>query len=344
LITSAPFGRLPDGRDATLFTLTNRNGLVARLTDYGATLTQLHTPDRTGVLGDIVLGFDTLTQYLSCRDYLGATIGRVANRIARGRLFIEGVEYDLDRNAGAHHLHGGSAGFDKLLWQATAGNDASSGLRMTLESREGDQGYPGTLVVELLIRLTDDDALVFEYSATADRSTAVNLTNHTYFNLFGRGDILAHQLQINASRYLPTDGEMIPTGQINPVNRTPFDFTRPARIGAGLPRLTNRPRGYDTALVLDKASSVAARLHEPTTGRTIELSTTEPVLQLYTANYFDGSSTGKHGIRYVPHSGVALEPGRYPDALNQPGFPSIILRPGEPYHQSTGYRFMVEGR
>ena len=341
MITSTPVGRLPDGRDATLFTLTNANGRVGRLTDYGATLTQLHVPDRTGRTGDIVLGFDTLPPYLDGRDYLGATIGRVANRIAQGRLVIDGVAYDLDRNAGPHHLHGGSVGFDKRLWQATPGADASSGLRLTLESREGDQGYPGSLSVELLVRFTDDDSLVFEYSATTNRATAVSLTNHTYFNLAGSGDVLGHELQINGSRYLPTDRDTIPTGQIDAVTGTPLDFTSSAPIGAALPRLKNRPRGYDHAFVLDQITPVAARLHEPMTGRVVELSTTEPVLQLYTANYFDGTATGKYGTRYAQHAGVALEPGRYPDAPNQPGFPGITLTPGERYHQRTVYRFMV---
>lgn len=339
-----PFGALPNGAPVQLYTLTNRRGHIARISDYGASLTELHLRDRDGRLGDVVLGFDNLPQYLRGHPYFGCTVGRVANRIARGRFSLDGVDYALAPNNGPHHLHGGLVGFDKALWRGEPLVGPAVGVRFTHISPDGDQGYPGQLEVAVVMILTEADELVLDYIATTDRATPVNLTNHTYFNLASGGDVLGHELELAAARYTPTDATLIPTGELREVRGTPFDFTRPTPIGARLDQLGREPNGYDDNFVLDRSGPgqvLAARIHEPRSGRVLEMRTTEPGVQLYTGNYFDGSVIGKRGTAYAPHTGFTLEAQHFPDSVNHPDFPSTILRPGETYRQTTSYRFSV---
>jgi aldose 1-epimerase len=337
----AGFGRLPDGTPVRRFTLQNGTGVIARVIDYGTTITELHVPDRAGRLADVVLGFDNLAQYLAGPHYLGCTIGRVANRIAAGRFTLNGKVHTLARNNGPNHLHGGIRGFDKAVWRGEPFAGPVAGARFTHVSPDGDEGYPGRLDVGVIVMLTDADELVIDYSATTDQPTPVNLTNHSYFNLAAMGNILGHELTLAAEAYTPTDATLIPTGEIRPVQGTPLDFTRPMSMGARLDQLDGEPRGYDHNFVVDHRGGLtpAARVFEPGTGRVMEVTTSEPGLQLYTANYLDGTQTGKRGQRYSRYAGFTLEAQHFPDAVNQPAFPSTILRPGQTYHQTTVYRF-----
>ena len=342
-IQRTAFGKLSDGTAAELFRLRNANGLVAKITNYGATITELHVPDRNGNLGDVVLGFDNLAQYLQGHPCFGATVGRVANRIARGRFVLDGKTYALAINSGPNHIHGGIKGFDKVVWQAAPQKGAA--VKFAYTSPDGEEGYPGTLSVEVTMSLTDANELRLDYGAATDKPTPVNLTNHSYFNLAGRGDVLAHELMLAADYYTPANAELIPTGQIAPVKGTPLDFGTPQPIGSRFSQLTGDPIGYDNNFVLKgagKALSLAARLYEPGSGRVMEVSTTEPGVQLYTANFLDGSLTGKHGAVYRRHAAVCLEAQHYPDSVNQPGFPSIILRPGQTYRQTTLHKFTTK--
>jgi aldose 1-epimerase len=337
------FGKLSDGTAVELFTLKNAHGLVARITNYGTIITELHVPDRHGNLGDVVLGFDNLAQYLQGHPCFGCTVGRVANRIARGRFVLEGKTYTLAINNGPNHLHGGLKGFDKVLWRATP--LAGAAVKFAYTSPDGEEGYPGTLAVEVTICLTDADELRIDYSAATDKPTPVNLTNHSYFNLAGHGDVLAHELMLAADYYTPANAQLIPTGQIAPVKGTPLDFTTPQPIGSRFSQLTCEPIGYDNNFVLGgggKALALAARVYEPGSGRVMELSTTEPGVQLYTANGLDGSLTGKRGAVYRRHAGFCLETQHFPDSVNQPKFPSIILRPGQTYRQTTVFMFTTK--
>lgn len=335
------FGQLPDGSAADLYTLTNAHGLIAKITNYGTIITELHVPDRTGALGDVVLGFDNLEQYLKGHPYFGCTVGRVANRIGKGRFVLDGKTYTLAVNNGPNHLHGGVRGFDKALWQAQPLESAS--VKFAYTSPDGEEGYPGTLKVEVTISLTDANELVLDYQATTDKSTIINLTNHSAFNLAGEGDVLGHELMISAAYYTPADANSIPTGELAPVRGTPMDFTAPRPIGARWSEMqTTNPPGYDHNYVINRAGkglALAARAYEPRTGRTMETQTTQPGVQFYTGNYLDGSLTGKRGVVYNRHSGFCLETQHYPDAINHPGFPSITLRPGQLYHHTTVYKF-----
>ncbi len=333
---------MPDGAPVRLFTLTNRNGCIARITNYGATITELHVPDHDGRLGDVVLGFDNLQQYLGNQHYIGCTIGRVANRIAAGRFTLDGEEHMLARNNGPNHLHGGETGFDKVVWGATPLASAVAGVKLTHVSPDGDEGYPGRLDVAVVMTLTDATELIIDYTATTDRATPVNLTNHTYFNLAGQGDILGHELTLRADSYIPTDDNLIPTGEVRPVKATPLDFTRPVPIGARFHQLTSHPGGYDHSFAINPAGKglhLVARVFEPETSRAMEVTTTEPSVHLYTANFFDGTLIGKQGAAYPRHAGLCLEAQHFPDSVNQPAFPSTILRPGETYRQTTTYQF-----
>lgn len=341
-VHTALFGGMPDGRPVHLFTLTNANGLIARITNFGTTITEFHVPDRAGRLGDVVLGFDNLAQYLGGHPYFGCTIGRVANRIARGRFTLGDEVYTLAINNGPNHLHGGVMGFDKMLWQAEPLPGTVAGVRFTHRSPDGDEGYPGQLDLAVVMTLTDDNALVIDYTATTDRATPVNLTNHTYFNFVGEGEILGHQLMLAADRYTPTDDATIPTGELRPVRGTPFDFTVPRPIGARLGELTGEPRGYDHNFVLNVRNggrAVAAGVFEPVTGRAMEVTTTQPGVQLYTGNFLDGTLTGKRGVTYRQYAGFTLETQHFPDSVNQQSFPSTILHPGDTYRQMTVYQF-----
>ena len=339
-IQKAAFGRLPDGMAVDLYTLTNANGLVAKVMNYGTIITELHVPDRKGVLGDVVLGFDNLAQYAKGHPCFGCTVGRVANRIAKGRFTLDGKTYVLAVNNGPNHLHGGLKGFDKKVWKAEPQSGAA--VKFAYTSPDGEEGYPGTLAVAVTMTLTDANELRLDYRATTDRATPVNLTNHSYFNLAGQEDVLRHELMIAADNYTPTDSTLIPTGEIKPVKGTPLDFTRPAAIGSRISQLHTVPLGYDHNFVLNgggKRLALAARVYEPESGRVMEVHTTEPGVQLYTANSLDGSLTGKRGVVYRQHGGFCLEMEHFPDSVNQPKFPSVILRPDQIYRQTTVHKF-----
>jgi aldose 1-epimerase len=334
------FGKLPDGTGVDLYTLTNGNGLVAKVATYGTIITGLHVPDRQGKLGDIVLGFDNLDQYLKGHPYLGATVGRVANRIANARFTLDGKTYTLAPKNGPHHLHGGLKGFDKKVWQAEP--QAGAAVRFSYTSPDGEEGYPGTLAVAVTMTLTDANELRLDYTATTDKPTPVNLTNHSYFNLAGKGDVLGHELMMAADYYTASDSALVPTGEIKPVKDTPMDFTSPQPIGSRFAQLRTNPVGYDHNYVLNgggKALALAARVYEPGSGRVMEVHTTQPGVQLYTANFLNGSLTGKRGVVYHQHCAFCLETQHFPDSVNQPKFPSVILRPGETYRHTTVHKF-----
>jgi aldose 1-epimerase len=339
-LKKSSFGKLPDGKVVDLYTLANAHGLVARITNYGTIITELHVPDRNGKLVDIVLGFDNLDPYLKKHPFFGCTVGRMANRIAKGAFTLDGRIYQLAVNNGPNHLHGGLKGFDKVLWEAEP--QAGATVRFSYTSPDGEEGYPGTLLVAVTMALTDANELRIDYSATTDKPTPVNLTNHTYFNLAETGDVLGHELMLAANAYTPSDANLIPTGEIRPVKGTPMDFTSPEPIGSRFSQLRCSPVGYDHNFVLNsggKTMALAARVHEPGIGRVMEVHTTEPGVQLYTANFLDGKLTGKGGFVYRQHSGFCLETQHFPDAVNQPAFPSVILRPGRTYRQTTVFKF-----
>lgn len=343
-------GATPDGALLEQYTLTNAAGLRASFLNYGATWTALHMPDRHGVFGDILLGFDHPTSYLGAHPYIGSLIGRVGNRIAHGRFTLHGVEYILATNDGPNHLHGGTIGFDRRIWQVQAHEtDAGPAVEFRYTSPDGEEGYPGNLSVVVVYTLTNQNEVRIDYTAQTDRDTPVNLTNHAYFNLAGGGDILTHELEIPASNFLPTDTVSIPYGEIRPVAGRPQDFRTRTAIGARIDdpddEQIRNARGYDQTWVLDKPAGTlgfAARVYEPTSGRVLEVETTEPGMQFYTGNFLDGSVIGKGGVAYTRRSGLCLETQRFPDAPNQPNFPSIILTPGATYRQTTIYRFGVQ--
>jgi aldose 1-epimerase len=337
------FGRTPEGEEVTIFTLVNVNGLKARIIDYGAILVSLEVPDRDGKLADITLGFDSLDGYAGKDNpYFGTTTGRYANRIAKGKFTLDGVEYKLAVNFGENHLHGGIKGFDKVMWQGRQfQTDEAVGVEFTYLSKDGEEGYPGNLSCTVIYTLTDSNELEISYKAQTDKPTVVNLTNHSYFNLAGAGsgDILGHELMINADRFTALDKETIPTGELRSVKDSPMDFTEPMTIGS---RIAEVPGGYDHNYVLntsEKSPVLAARAFEATSGRVLEIYTTEPGVQLYTGNFLDGSLTGKSGKVYKKHYGFCLETQHYPDSPNKPDFPSVVLRPGETYATVTTHKF-----
>lgn len=340
----APFGTTADGQAVEAFTLKNANGVEVTAITYGGIITSLKVPDRTGAIGDIVLGFSAIDGYLTDHPFFGAIIGRYGNRIAKGRFSIDKLDYTLATNNGPNHLHGGVRGFDKHVWQADVLTENS--LRFSRVSPDGEEGYPGNLQVAVIYSLTNYNELLVDYSATTDLPTHVNLTQHSYFNLAGPGaDILGHELLIDADRYTPVNSELIPTGELALVAGTPFDFRTPtaigARINAAHPQIKNG-QGYDHNWVLNrdtKALELAARVVEPASGRTMEVATTEPGLQFYAGNFLDGTITGKGGRTYGRRSGFCLETQHYPDTPNQPDFPSTLLRPGETYSSRTVFKF-----
>ena len=350
-ITNEPFGTTPEGDVVELFTMTNADGIEIKAISYGGTIISLKTPDRAGNLGDIVLGFDDLQAYIDGSPYFGSLIGRYGNRIGGAGFMLEGEAYALAANDGVNHLHGGVKGFDKVVWAGEPfENDLGVGVVFRYTSPDGEEGYPGTLVMEVTYTLTSSDELVVDYRATTDKATPVNLTQHSYFNLkdAGASDILGHELMIAADGYTPVDATLIPTGEIAPVEGTPFDFRTPhtigERIGADHPQMVFGG-GYDHNWVLNgtaaEGMTLAARVYEPTTGRTLEILTTEPAIQFYSGNFLDGTLTGKSGVVYQHRTGFCLETQHYPDSPNQPGFPSTILRPGEEYSTRTLFRFGV---
>jgi len=342
------FGTAPDGQAITLYSLTNAHGLRARIMTYGAIVVSLEVPDRDGNRADIVLGYDDLAGYVADNPYFGAIVGRYGNRIAGARFTLDGREYRLAANNGPNHLHGGLRGFDKVVWSAEPVRRSDAvGVSMTYVSPDGEEGYPGTLTAHVTYLLTHDDELKILYEATTDKPTVVNLTHHSYFNLLGqgRGDILGHELQILADRFTPVNDTLIPTGERRAVAGTPFDFRAPVAIGARI-GAENRQLafggGYDHNWILNNQDgdlALAARVFEPTTGRVMEVLTTEPGLQFYSGNFLDGSLTGKDGAVYGHRAGFCLETQHYPDSPNQPEFPPVVLRPGDTYTQATVYRF-----
>jgi len=349
-VARVAFGRLPDGRAVDAFTLTNGQGVEVRVITYGAIIAVVRTPDRTGHVDDIALGFDSLAGYLGEHPYFGALVGRYANRIARGQFTLDGVTHHLALNNGPNSLHGGLRGFDKVLWSA----DASSGeniARVTLRytSPDGEEGYPGTLATQVTYTLNARNELVVDYEATTDKPTVVNLTQHSYWNLRGegRGDILDHIVAIDASNFTPVDSTLIPTGEVASVTGTPFDFRAPTAVGLriGAPNEQIRfGRGYDHNWVLDRKDGSlthAARVVDPTSGRTLDVSTTEPGMQFYTGNFLDGTIVGKGGHVYGHRAALVLETQHYPDSPNHPNFPSTVLRPGATYRSHTVFRFGV---
>lgn len=347
-ITKADFGKTADGTPVEEIVLTNRAGVQAKIITYGGIIRELRVPDRDGKLGDVVLGFDNLEGYLKGHPYFGAIIGRVGNRIAKGKFALDGKEYTLAVNNGPNSLHGGLKGFDKKIWKAELLPDEPAGpaVRLTYLSPDGEEGYPGNLSATVTYTLTDKNELRIDYLATTDKATPVNLTNHSYFNLAGpaAGDILGHELMLNADQYIPVDDTLIPTGEIKAVQGTPMDFTTPTPIGAHIDQLKGDPGGYDHTYVLRHGTPpvLAARLYEPRTGRLMEMFTTQPGVQLYTGNFLDGTLTGKGGVVYKKHQGLCLEAHHFPDAVHHANFPSIILRPGDTYKQTTIYKFSAK--
>jgi len=349
-VTVQEFGKLPNGETAQLFILKNRNGVEAAITNYGGIIVTLKTFDGKGLLADVALGFETLAGYLGKHPYFGAIIGRYGNRIGKARFTLDGVTYQLAKNDGENSLHGGNEGFDRRLWKARTESGADSQtLVLSYTSPDGEEGYPGTLATEVRYTLLDDDTFRIDYRATTDKKTVVNLTNHTYFNLAGQGngDILNHEIQINASRFTPVDEGLIPTGELRPVEGTAFDFRKPRRIGERIDaddEQIRRGRGYDHNFVLDRQGdglSFAARVTEPSTGRVLEVWTTEPGMQFYTGNFLDGTVIGKGGKAYPRRSGFCLETQHFPDSPNRPEFPSTVLEPGQEYRSTTVWKFLT---
>ena len=339
-VQKQPYGRTSDGTAVEIYTLTNDKGLEARVMTYGATLVSLRVPDRAGRLGDIVLGYDSLDGYIKNSPYFGSTVGRYGNRIAKAAFTLDGMTYKLAANNGENHLHGGIKGFDKVVWKAEPAREAgAAGLKFTYLSRDGEEGYPGNLSVTVIYSLTDENELRITYEAVTDKPTPVNLTHHSYFNLAGIGDILGHELMINAAGYTPVDSGLIPTGEIRAVEGSPFDFTKAHAIGE---RIAQVEGGYDHNFVLKRGGGqldLAARVFEPTSGRVLEILTTEPGLQFYSGNFLDGTITGKGGRVTLKHHGFCLETQHFPDSPNRPNFPSTILRPGAVYRSLTVHRF-----
>jgi aldose 1-epimerase len=333
-VEEADFGTMADGTPVKQFTLRNAKGMVLKVISYGAIITEVQAPDRHGAMTNVVLGAPTLDAYLKGFNASAAVIGRVANRIAKARFTLDGVEYKLAVNNGPNHLHGGRVGFGNVVWQAKplAAGEQEAAVQFTYFSKDGEENYPGNLTVTVIYTLTDENELRLHYEATTDKATPVNLTNHAYFNLAGHGDVLEHELWLAAARYTPADEGLIPTGEIASVKGTPLDFTAPTRIGARIEQLKPRPNGYDHNFVLDgggKSLALAARVTEPKSGRVLEMRTTEPGMQLYTGNH-------------LKHGGVCLETQHYPDSVNQPGFPSTILRPGRTFKSTTVFAFSAK--
>ncbi len=344
-IQKQPIGKTPDGIQVDEYTLTNAGGMRVKIMTYGATLTAVEVPDRDGKPGVVTLSLDSLDGYLAGHPYFGSVVGRYANRIAKGKFTLDGTRYTLAANNGENHLHGGVNGFDKAVWKAEAVMaDDSLSVTFSHTSPDGDEGYPGELKATATYTLTNDNQLKMEYTAATDKPTHVNLTNHAYWNLAGAGsgDVLGHELMLNADRYLPVDEGLIPLGELAPVKGTPMDFTRPRSIGS---RIAQVEGGYDHCYVLNKGKagelSLAARVVEPKSGRVMEIHTTQPGIQLYTGNFLDGSLTVA-GKPCNKHYAFCLETEHFPDSPNRPEYPSTILRPGETYHEVTVHKFSVQ--
>ena len=345
-VSRKPFGKTSDGTEVYLFTLRNTKGAEALISNYGGLVTSLKMPDRNGKLGDVVLGYDNLAAYIKETPYFGALIGRYGNRIARGKFTLDGHEYTLATNNYPNALHGGVKGFDKVVWEPSilTGPDGA-GLKLTYLSKDGEEGYPGNLSVTVVYTLTDDNALKVEYTATTDKDTVINLTQHSYFNLACRDSILDHVVMIPADKFTPIDSTLIPTGELQPVDGTPFDFRTPTAIGARINPDNEQlkfGKGYDHNWVINKPMGelgLMARVTEPTTGRVLEVLSTEPGLQFYSGNFLDGTLKGKGGTVYQFRSGFCMEPQHFPDSPNKPQFPSVVLKPGQTYRNTIIFKF-----
>src|ERR1700677_2292749 len=344
-VTSALFGKTPEGDVVTLYTLTNKKGMSISIMDYGATIVKIMAPDKNGKLDDVVLGFDSFEPYLHVTTYFGATIGRYANRIAGGTFTMGKTTYTIPHK-GAAALHGGLRGFDKRMWKDEPVDSDVPAVRLTRFSPDGEEGFPGNMYVTVTFSLNEDNELRIAYQATTDKTTVINLTNHSYINLSGQGSVVDDLLTIHADNYTLADQNHIPTGEIKPVAGTPFDFTQPTPIGTHLAEAGNKPVGFDNNFVLNKGFfsnfAVAAEVYDPKSGRTLSVSTDQPGVQLYTANHLDGSITGAGGIVYRQHDAFALETQHFPDSPNQPNFPSTVLAPGDTFKSTTVYAFGVK--
>jgi len=347
-VTKQPFGKTPDGQQVDLYTLRNTRGAEATIMNYGAIVVSLKVPDRNGKFDDVVLGFKDFDGYLQNDPYFGAIVGRYGNRIAKGRFTLNGVEYKLATNNGENHLHGGIKGFDKVVWTGSEmKSPGGPSVAMTYLSKDGEEGYPGNLTARVVYTLTNNNELRLDYTITTDKDTVQNITHHSYFNLAGEGngDILNHLVTINSTRFVPTDAGSIPTGQLKSVAGTPFDFRKATAIGARIDQDDEQikfGRGYDHTWVINGRMGVmrlAATAYETTSGRVMQVWTTEPGVQFYTGNFLDGTKTGKSGKIYPRRSGFCFETQHYPDSPNQPSFPTTTLKKGQTYKSTTIYRF-----
>jgi len=350
-IKSEPFGKAPDGTPVELFTLINLNGVTAQITNYGGIITTLNVPDKDGNFDDVVLGFYTLEEYIKKSPHFGCLVGRFGNRIAGGKFTLDGVEYQMAINNGPNHLHGGLVGFDKKVWTPEMITEENgSALKLTYLSPDGEENYPGNLNVEAVYRLNDDNELILTFSATTDKKTVLNLTHHSYFNLkgHGNGDILDHEIQFNSTEFVAIDSTSIPLGPLMNVSNTPFDFLQPKSIGQDIEADDEQIRnggGYDHSFVVDgynEKLKLACTVWDHTSGRMMEVWTTEPAVQFYSGNFLDGSIKGKDGKVYKQRYGFCLEAQHYPDSPNHPEYPTTVLGPGEVYDQTTIYKFLVE--
>lgn len=342
-VEKLPFGQA-GGKAVDLYVMTDSGGMVAKIMTYGATITELDTPDRDGDLDDVVLGFPSLDGYLGKEPYFGAIVGRVGNRIAKGRFTLDGHTYQLATNDGPNHLHGGNRGFDKVVWNAEVVPGPAPSVRFTYLSRDGEEGYPGNCKVTVLYTIANSDELRIDYTVTTDKDTPVNVTNHSYFNLGGaeKGSILGHVLTLNADRYTVVDSTLIPTGELRAVEGTPMDFRLPTPIGEHIREVGGNPVGYDHNYVVNGARgqlNLVASVFEPRSGRAMEVSSTEPGVQFYSGNFLDGTITGKKDVTYRQYWGLALETQHFPDAVNHPNFETDVLKAGDTYRSTTIFRF-----
>jgi len=347
-VTVKPYGKTGEGEKVELYTLTNKAGLTVTLMTYGAAVVDILTPDRDGKFVDVALGFGSFKPYLTRNQYFGCVAGRFANRIGGGKFTLEGKTYRLAKNDGLHHLHGGVKAFDKLVWKAKVLKSRQPSVRFSLKSPDGQEGYPGNIEIAVTYTLTDKNELRIAYQATTDKTTIVNLTNHTYFNLAGAGNgtILDHQIKLNSGEYTPVNKKLIPTGDIKSVEGSVLDFQAMTPIGLYIMEVGNTPVGYDHNYVLSRKLqervTIAAEVYEPKSGRLMKVYTDQPGIQFYTGNFLDGSVKGKGGKAYKQHYGFCLETQHFPDSPNQPKFPSTTLKPGQIYKTTTVYKFSVK--
>jgi len=351
MVEKKAFGTTADGKTADLYTLKNKNGMVVTITNFGATVVSILVPDKAGKMADVALGYDNLAGYELNKNYLGVLVGRYGNRIAHGKFSIDGTEYTLAKNNGDNTLHGGLKGFNKMMWDAKdVSKSGEPAVEMKYVSKDGEEGFPGNLSVTVVYTLTNKNELRIEYTATTDKKTVVNLTNHTYFNLSGQGhgDVHNEEMMINADKFTPVDSGLIPTGELKSVAGTPFDFRKATAIGERINADDEQIKlggGYDHNFVVNRSKaglSLAAKVYDPASGRVLEAWTTEPGVQFYTGNFLDGSFQGKGGGAYNKRTAFCLETQHFPDSPNHPSFPTTLLKPGEKYHTTTVYKFATK--